>query len=273
VARIRSTHPGQWTDEDFVECSFPTRCLVLALRNEADDVGVFEWKPTALKMRLLPADTVDINALLSEAMAKRQIAKFTVAGKCYGAIRNFCQWQRPKEPAQRYPLTEAMAKYVGLKEGDYRIDRVSVTPDGEADGPSNEPVGTEFPQDFPTASPPLPQSAEQREEILGRREEVKKEPRAGRAAGPSEPADFQRFWALYPNKTGKGAARRAWPNALRRAPSAEIMNGLAVAIVRWKRGDPKFIPNPATWLNQERWTDQPPERGSQMRPDLEGMPL
>ena len=56
MARIRSLHPGQWTDEAFVAVSPLARLLALGLRNEADDEGVFPWKPVTLRMRLLPAD-------------------------------------------------------------------------------------------------------------------------------------------------------------------------------------------------------------------------
>lgn len=66
MARIRSIHPGQWSDEDFVCLSFPARLLALALRNLADDHGIFEWKPRTIKMQLFPADNIDMEPLLSE---------------------------------------------------------------------------------------------------------------------------------------------------------------------------------------------------------------
>ncbi len=52
MARIRSIHPGQATDEDFVQCSPFARLLAIFVRNEADDHGVFKWKPVTLKMRI-----------------------------------------------------------------------------------------------------------------------------------------------------------------------------------------------------------------------------
>ena len=114
MARIRSLHPGQWTDEDFVACSFPARLLALALRNEADDNGVFEWKPLAIKMRLFPADPVDVAALLDELSANRQVASFEESGKRYGVIRNFRRWQRPDKPKSWHPLPDTLRSYAGL---------------------------------------------------------------------------------------------------------------------------------------------------------------
>ncbi|NNM75039.1 hypothetical protein [Enterovirga aerilata] len=116
MARIRSLHPGQWTDESFVSCSAMARLLSLALRNLADDHGVFEWKPLGLKMQIFPADTVDLPALLSELVSSDQIREFEVDGKRYGAIRNFRKWQRPESPKYRHPLPDELQTYVGLSE-------------------------------------------------------------------------------------------------------------------------------------------------------------
>jgi len=71
---------------------------------------------------------------------------------------------------------------------------------------------------------------------------------------------FERWWAYYPRKQAKRKAREAWIRA-------DIDEGkylmLCDAVVRqkkwdqWQRG---IIPLPATWLNQERWTDEEPPR-------------
>jgi hypothetical protein len=96
VARIRSTHPGQWTSGDFLECSPLARLLALAVRNVADDHGVFRWKPTSLKAECLPADNCDIG----------QVVRYSVDGKEYGIIKDFNQWQRPKKPKYIHPVPD-----------------------------------------------------------------------------------------------------------------------------------------------------------------------
>ncbi len=73
-----------------------------------------------------------------------------------------------------------------------------------------------------------------------------------------ETKDFEQFWALYPRKIGKGAARKAWEKI-------NPVNGLCETICQqveramhteqWTKEAGKFIPNPATWLNQARWED------------------
>lgn len=104
MARIRSTHPEQWTDDDFVSCSPLARLLGLGIRNYTDDNGIFEWNPTKLKMRVLPADNADVPALLDELVASRQVYHYTVEGKEYGIVRNFTRFQKPKKPTFQYPI-------------------------------------------------------------------------------------------------------------------------------------------------------------------------
>lgn len=79
-------------------------------------------------------------------------------------------------------------------------------------------------------------------------------------------ADFARFWAAYPRKVGKEAARRAFARA---APGLEQ---LLAALERqkqteqWQRDQGRYIPNPATWLSQGRWEDElSPARDPRLR--------
>lgn len=113
MSRIRSIHPGQWTDEDFVSLSYPARLLAIGLRNEADDNGVFEWKPIGIKMRLFPADNVDVAKLLDELQNGNAVKRFEVEGRAYGAIRNFRVYQSPRFPKADYPITPEAENYVG----------------------------------------------------------------------------------------------------------------------------------------------------------------
>ena len=68
-------------------------------------------------------------------------------------------------------------------------------------------------------------------------------------------AEFVRFWEVYPRKTGKGAAEKAWEKASRLAQPETIIN--AVRDFRWPE-DLQFVPHPVTWLNQRRWEDEQP---------------
>lgn len=69
---------------------------------------------------------------------------------------------------------------------------------------------------------------------------------------------FAEWWGEYPHRVGKRDAERAYRGALQRADSGELLSGL----VRYVAGKPRDRPwcNPATWLNQDRWLDEPAEQ-------------
>ena len=70
---------------------------------------------------------------------------------------------------------------------------------------------------------------------------------------------FEDFWQLYPKRVGRGAAERAWKKIRPDAALFEIiMQSVRENIARnqnWRRDNGQYIPNPSTWLNQERWQD------------------
>jgi hypothetical protein len=78
----------------------------------------------------------------------------------------------------------------------------------------------------------------------------------------AKPNGFARFWEAYPSKVGRPVAEKAYAKALKRIsgpdPPSEILAGVARAKAsrKWREG---IIPNPSTWLNQDRWEDQPSE--------------
>lgn len=113
MARIRSIHPGLLTDEAFMALGHAAFRLYMGLLMEADDQGVFEWKPITLKARILPAHNEDVIALLAELTVAGCIRQHSANGKVYGAIRNFMKWQRPRRPTYLHPLAADIAAFVG----------------------------------------------------------------------------------------------------------------------------------------------------------------
>ncbi len=95
-----------------------------------------------------------------------------------------------------------------------------------------------------------------------RKEERREESSSSSGSGelaltpPAKPAvdQFDEFWLAYPRKVGKGHARTAWQVAIRKeAPDLIIA---AVRRCAWQFN--QYDPHPTTWLNGERWTDEPP---------------
>lgn len=113
MSRIRSVHPGLWTDEAFVSVSPMARLLFVGIWTEADDLGCFEWKPVTLKMRVLPVDNADVGALMNDLHSANMVMRYTMNGREYGAVRNFCRYQRPKKPKSVHPITDEVRLFVG----------------------------------------------------------------------------------------------------------------------------------------------------------------
>ena len=117
-------------------------------------------------------------------------------------------------------------------------------PEALAEAYPEEPQDTDRP---PKAPPPPPAEAED-------------------DAPVRYPAHFEEFWEAYPRKVGKRDALRSWVKA-------RITNRLASKIVeavkaqrswaQWTKEGGRYIPNPATWLNQGRWEDERDRAGPQ----------
>jgi hypothetical protein len=70
---------------------------------------------------------------------------------------------------------------------------------------------------------------------------------------------FDEFWSLYPRKTAKKTAQRSWAKI---SPDEELRKRIMEALgnhcklEQWTKDEGRFIPHPATWLNNERWDDE-----------------
>ena len=86
---------------------------------------------------------------------------------------------------------------------------------------------------------------------------------------------FDRFWKLYPRRTAKADAVKAYPRALKvhggsvGHAAASIENAIRAHAAHWVDVEQRpidRIPYPATWLNGQRWNDElhdpppPPQR-------------
>lgn len=81
---------------------------------------------------------------------------------------------------------------------------------------------------------------------MQRREEKRRE----------DESKFAAWYAAYPKKVGKGAAEGAFKAALKKTDLDTLTAGRDRYIASTRGTDPKFIANPATWLNGERWADE-----------------
>ena len=68
---------------------------------------------------------------------------------------------------------------------------------------------------------------------------------------------FERFWAAYPKKVGKQAAKKAW-SKVNKDLTEVILQAVEyqTASKQGQEDGGRYIPNPTTWLNQGRWDDE-----------------
>ena len=91
-----------------------------------------------------------------------------------------------------------------------------------------------------------------------------KPPRSSAAADSLSDA-FKAFWSAYPAKKAKPAALKAWAKV---QADGQTQAAILAAIQRdkaseqWTRDGGRYIPHPATWLNQRRWEDEGPTQAA-----------
>lgn len=223
MAKIRGVKPEYWTDDAIVELSIPARLLFIGLWNFACDNGHLADKPKQLRMRIFPADEIDVDTLLDELEEhKRIVRKNGVV-----TIQKFAHHQKPhkrwwttcdlpwcKRPATGDQPLSSPSDYPSQQgvNGWPTGDNGGSTADGDVEGDGDGDV-----------------DARER--------------------------DFAAFYDTYPKKVGRGQAARAYKAALKKVDADTILGGLRRHLPVWERTERQFIPNPATWLNGERWAD------------------
>jgi hypothetical protein len=70
--------------------------------------------------------------------------------------------------------------------------------------------------------------------------------------------DFQTFWSAYPRKVGKKIAERKWSKMSASERDAALRGvKLWKQTYQWQQAGGLYIPYASTFLNQERWKDEP----------------
>lgn len=78
---------------------------------------------------------------------------------------------------------------------------------------------------------------------------------------------FEQWYAAYPRKVSRGAAERAYAKAISKGVDPALMLSALKAFSFDFKEEGKFIPHPATWLNDGRYLDKPvsiPAKGKRL---------
>jgi hypothetical protein len=215
MARIRTIKPEFFTSEDIVSLSPYARLLYIALWCESDKEGRFVWKPATFKLRYLPGDSCDVQALCDELTKAGLVVLY---GQGYAYIPAFKAHQHinPRESASQLPDPDASTT---------RQPRVGTrhSRDSDAQG-GREGKGKEG-----NESPPAPQGGERFE-------------------------DFWLAWPKNDRKQDKAKCREKWVKAGLDALADVILADVKAkrGTAKWRDG---FIEAPEVYLNNRRWED------------------
>lgn len=100
MARARNIKPGFFTNADLIECEPLARLLFAGLWCEADRRGILEDRPKTLKIKILPGDNCDVDALLTNLDRAGFIQRYELNGQRCILIRNFEKHQHPHQNEQ-----------------------------------------------------------------------------------------------------------------------------------------------------------------------------
>ncbi|WP_312115253.1 phage replication protein [Stutzerimonas nitrititolerans] len=251
MARARNIKPGFFANEHLAECDPLARILFAGLWCLADRSGRLEDRPKRIRAELLPYDSCDAGALLDQLQEHGFVLRYSRDGKQFIQVLNFNKHQNPhvKEAASSIPDPFEAEQAPGE-------DGIATEPDSDEHSTSTVQAPDQSdtnPADSLSLDSLIPDS------LIP--DPVTPQPPEGECAAVEGETDvlFANFWKLYPRKTDKAKAQKAWAKLNPDRPLFEkIMRGLGnhCASRDWIKDDGQFIPHPTTWLNGKRWEDE-----------------
>lgn len=257
MPRIRTIKPEFWSSPDTAACKDPwARLLFIGMWNVADDCGRGIANPKSLAGDVFPNDEwigpPEIRRMLGGIRRAFGVKFYKIGERPYYAIPSWDGHQKiDKRSGSKHPGPEEGVEYDPDPE-DGSDQPIPDLPDvsAESSGGSAE--------DAP--SPRSDSGAGSRNRGTG--EQGKTDLAIAAALAVTEPDLFDEFWANYPRKDNKAQARKAWPKACKRLPAERLVKAAEYWAGLWNAAgkDREHIPHASTWLNNDRWNDEPPAR-------------
>ena len=210
------------TSDSVDQLSWFEEVLFYRLIVNCDDFGRFDGRTAVIKNRLFPLkDNLTIKSVetaINKLASAGLVALYVFEGKPYLYLPTWNEHQTIRAKRSKYPEPENICKQ--MISDDCKCSR------------------------NPIQSNPNPiQSESESESESNTRKALE--------------SAFDAFWSVYPKKTGKEAARKAFKKIPKSAQSLLVPAVEAQKKSRqWMEENGRFIPNPATWLNQGRWEDE-----------------
>ena len=227
MARTRMIKPELRTSEKVASWPLEVRYFWVLLWGYVDDYGRGKDNPKLIKADCFPLDedvTSDVIDgwlwVLSDAGV---VIRYEVDGVQYLAIKNWFEHQTPQHKGKdNFP--------------DFTGQNVLIRTSHETfTQPSCNPHETFTPE-------------------LSRVEESRVATEGGRETYSDE---FETWWTEYPKKVAKGTAVKAFKGAISKTSIGVLLDSVKAYAVKVANTEQQYILHAATWLNQERWNDEP----------------
>ena len=198
-----------------------------------DDYGRMDARPKILASKLYPLRSLNPGHVTEALKALRKadlIILYEVDGKMFLQMKTWDRHQQIRAKRSKFPAYDSICNQL--------LSDDSICPRNPIQSESNYN--------------PNPNPNPNRNPTRAKREESDKE----------DDLLFDRFWDVYPRKESKPAAKKAFDKI---KPDEELLSKMIKAIERWSKtaqwqeNGGQFIPYPASWLNQRKWEDIPPE--------------
>tara|TARA_R100000655_G_scaffold109703_1_gene165048 strand:- start:740 stop:1585 length:846 start_codon:yes stop_codon:yes gene_type:complete len=220
MARNRIVKVETYTDQKLIELEIVERFLFIGMTNFADDEGIHINSPKMLKAEVFPADDIKVSAIEKSLLKMEKLGLIVYnEDRSLWKIKNFLRHQKINRP---YP-----SKYEFV-EG---CNEHSVNTHGiinEQSSPNNN---------------------------------NKNKKKDNKKKNKEQNLEFDLWYSLYPRKIGKPKAENAFMCMLVMYDLDDIMSGTEKWVNYWKNShtEKRYIPHPTTFINQERFMDEPDE--------------
>lgn len=266
MARIRSVKPEFWLDRKLARLlTRDERMLYMGLWNHADEHSRALGDPNVIKGAIFPYDadlTVEKLVVMLDSLDCAGVAlPYEVDGDPYLFLPKLADHQRlePGKVKSRYPApppdlnARPMRVTAAVDSGNFQV---SEPPPDDTDLAHFFPDESEKADASPGKESLLYGTGSMEHGAWEQTCSTAPPPNVIQTAKSGDPDGFTEFWAAYPRRQGKGNALKAYVKALKKTDAAVIIAG-AHRYSDDPNRDDAYTAMAATWLNGERWTDDP----------------
>jgi len=220
MARNRIVKVETYTDQKLIELEIVERFLFIGMTNFADDEGIHINSPKMLKAEVFPADDIKVSAIEKSLLKMEKLGLIVYnEDRSLWKIKNFLRHQKINRP---YP-----SKYEFVEGcSEHSVNTHGII--NEQSSPNNN---------------------------------NKNKKKDNKKKNKEQNLEFDLWYSLYPRKIGKPKAENAFMCMLVMYDLDDIMSGTEKWVNYWKNShtEKRYIPHPTTFINQERFMDEPDE--------------